>query len=351
MTNIFGPYGAGINPSESRPSDTGDPGAGDTFFAPCSSPTARDGTVVSYRWLNKILATLRRATRGMGVSDDTASDDLLLEAIKRGATLRNVGVGYDVYQGQDASKQHLIRKLAAGSNVTITEVESPSGEFALRIAAASGGGGGGDTVLVNVGDGADVYKGINLDDEEELRGIKGLAPLAIAVNGDNIDVKLDGTAYTLLLRNANSAGASAFETIISLTNEPSPALADKLLLGKAANGAFRSVSVEALRGSTGLFAKGRIRIRYDGGTGTWELVSTTDVIGGAFSLSGTVTRVLTFTLTTGRSNTVYSVEQRINGAAMTTFVTRANGSASTTLPSTEGYVVNTELDVDLFFFG
>lgn len=247
--NIFGPYGAGINPSTSRPADTGDAGAADTFFQPCSSPSARDGTVVSYRWLNKFLATMRRATRGMGVADDPASDDLLLEAIRRGATLRNVGTGVDLYRGQDSAKAHLISRLIAGSNLTITAVEGPAGEFGVRLAVTALPGGGDGNPLVNVGDGADVYKGLNVSSQEEIRGVKGIGPVASVVNGDNIEIGVSGAAYTLLLRAPGSTGQLAPQTILSLTDEPNPAALDKVILGKAADGALRSATVAAMRGS------------------------------------------------------------------------------------------------------
>lgn len=132
--NIFGPFGAGINPSYTRPADTGEPGSSDTWFQPCTNPNTNDGTGVSYRLMNKWLATFRRATRGMGVPDDPTSDDLLLEAIKRGATIRNIGEdGVAIYADQDAAKVHLVRKLLAGSNIAATLVEGPAGEHAIRL--------------------------------------------------------------------------------------------------------------------------------------------------------------------------------------------------------------------------
>lgn len=251
MPNVFGPYGAGVNPSTTRPTDTDDPGASDTFFVPCSSPTARDGTLVSYRWLNKMLATMRRATRGMAVPDDPASDDLLLEAIRRGATLRNIGVGEDLYQGQDGDKRHLIRRLQAGANVTIIPVNGPSGESALRIAATAPGSGPTGNTLANVGDGADVYKGTN-GTTEELRGIKGVGPVGVAANGDNVEVGIPAPQSAILMRAAaGDPGQMSAQTINSLTNEPNPAAADELVLQKAGNGLLRKVTKGALTSHIG----------------------------------------------------------------------------------------------------
>ncbi len=268
--------------------------------------------------------------------------------------IATIAGGVPVYEGKEDGI-HKVRPLVAGTNVTIDVIESSvgSGDYQLRInASPGGGGGGGGSPHENVGDGAQVHKG-NDGTNDELRSIVGTGGVAAAQNANDITVSLaDIAAWGIYLRNSAAGGAPAATLVTALTNEPTPALLDKLILGKAADGALRSVTVGAVRGtSLGMFAKGRIRIRYDGGTGTWELASTTDVQGGSFSLSGTVTRTLTFTFTTGRANTVYTAELRISGAALVNYVTRANGSASVTLPSPEDYVVNQELDVDLFFFG
>jgi len=264
MANIFGPYGAGINPVTTRPVDTGEPGVPDTFFGPCSSPTTRDGTVVSYRWLNKLLATLRRATRGMGIADDPASDDLLLDAIKRGATLKNVGTqsgALDLYAGQNGVKEHLIRRVAPGSNVQLTLVEGPTGEHTLRISVTAPGSGPTGNTISNVGDGADVYKGTN-GTTEELRGIKGASgsPIAAATNGDNIELGIESAAYGLLMRAAGTTGQTAAQTVGSLTAEASPADTDVLLLAKSADSALRKVTVAAVRNIAQTYLTGMVDV-------------------------------------------------------------------------------------------
>lgn len=278
--NIFGPYGSGINPTTTRPTDTGDPGASDTWFQPCSSPTVDDGTRVSYRWLNKILATVRRATRGMGIADDPATDDLLLEAIKRGATLKNIGNGESLYGGQDSDKAHMIRRLAAGSNITLTVVEGPSGEYAVRIAATAPGSGPTGNTLGNVGDGADVYKGTN-STVEELRGIKGIGPIGAAVNSDNVEVGLPGDAYQILMRDAGTTGQMAGKAITALTTEASPATDDYLLLGKNADGAPRKVTVANVRGSVTANAVGSFRVVRGSNVGDGGNVSSDAISQGA----------------------------------------------------------------------
>lgn len=264
MANVFGPFGSGINPVTTRPADTGEPGSPDTFFGPCSSPTTRDGTVVSYRWLNKMLATMRRATRGMAVPDDPASDDLLLEAIKRGATVRNVGTqsgALEVYAGQDGSKHHMIRRIMPGSNVQLALVEGPAGEHVLRISVTAPGSGPTGNTLVNVGDGADIYKGTN-GTTEELRGIKAASgsPVAPAVSGDNIELGLPGVAWTLLMRAAGTTGQMDDQTVGSLTAEATPANDDVLLLAKAADSALRKVTVSTLRNIQSTYLTGLVDV-------------------------------------------------------------------------------------------
>lgn len=307
MANIFGPYGPGVNPSASRPTDTGTPGAPDMWFAPCSSPTARDGTVVSYRWLNKILGSLRNATRHFGVTDDPASDDLLRDAILRGGTLKNVGTGVNIYQGQDTLRRHLISKIQQGSNVTVDLVEGPSGEYAIRIAATVPGAGPSGNALRNVGDGADVYKGTSTG-YEDIRGIKGLGALAAVVNADNVEVSLNGDAYTLFMRNANSSGAGTAQSINGLTEATTVADADEFILQLAGAGAFRKVKKSTLFNS----AAGQV---IAGGTYTLQAspfgIASSNVFGGALSWLGTgpISSNAAFTFTSALSNDRYVVQR------------------------------------------
>ena len=292
--NIFGPYGSGVNPTTTRPIDTGEPGATDTWFQPCSSPTANDGTMLSYRWLNKMLATIRRATRGMGIADDPASDEMLLEAIKRGATLRNSGTGVALYGGQDAVKAHMIRRLLAGSNVTLTEVESPSGEHGVRISITVPGSGPTGNTIGNVGDGADIYKGTN-STVEELRGIKGIGPIGAAVNSDNIEVGIEGATATLLMRSAAGTGQSSMQSINSLTAETSPADTDELILQKSGGGALRKVTVANARGSSTANGIGSYRmVRLGGNTVDGTTISADAIAQGAPSGSTWVLRGATW---------------------------------------------------------
>lgn len=77
----------------SRPSDSRVFGVNDTWFTPCSTPLAEDGTEIEANWLNGILAQIRNAIRGMGVAENNADDDMLLKAI------RSQGIRYAVDTG------------------------------------------------------------------------------------------------------------------------------------------------------------------------------------------------------------------------------------------------------------
>lgn len=250
--NIVGPHGAGVRETTTRPTDTASGNALDTWFEDCVAGNPNTGTKVPSVWLNKVAALFRRAIRGMGVADvesGTTSDDMLLDAIKRGATLKNVGSGVDLYQGQDTIKRHMISRLFGGSNVQVTPV-TVDGETSVRISFTVPGSGPTGNTLGNVGDGADVYKGTNAI-VEELRGIKGIGPVSSAVNGDNVEIGLTGAAWTLMLRNANSTGQQAATTMLALTEETSPANNDNLLLGKAGTSELKRVSISKLRNNAG----------------------------------------------------------------------------------------------------
>lgn len=153
--------------------------------------------------------------------------------------------GVPIYQGKVGGR-HMVRSLQAGTNVTIDTVETAEGSGLYRVrisAAASGGGGGGGNPLANIGGGAEIYKGFN-DPNDELRSLVGANGIICDQGADEIQIGLDDiSAWTVLLRNAGSAGTPAATTLIALTDEATPALNDVLLLGKAADGALRKVSI------------------------------------------------------------------------------------------------------------
>lgn len=79
----FGTVAQGVT---TRPTDARTLGGDDTWAKPCSSPSAGDGTKVDPDWANILLAQLRRAIRGMGVTENNADDDMLLKAIQAAAS-------------------------------------------------------------------------------------------------------------------------------------------------------------------------------------------------------------------------------------------------------------------------
>ena len=104
------------------------------------------------------------------------------------------GSAVAIWQGlQDGTGIHNIRALLPGTNIEIDLVEQPSGsgEYQIRISAIGSGGSGEGGPLVNIGDGAQVYKGFN-DPNEELRTIKGIN--GITCTQDANTVVIDGKA-------------------------------------------------------------------------------------------------------------------------------------------------------------
>ena len=82
MTNILGPFGAGIRETTTRPASAVSGSGTDSWFAPCTTGDDTTGTYVAADWLNKVTAQLRRGIRGMGVTESETDDDMLLKAIK-----------------------------------------------------------------------------------------------------------------------------------------------------------------------------------------------------------------------------------------------------------------------------
>jgi hypothetical protein len=84
MSGILNPKGP--FQTQTRPAhEVKDPDL-DTWYSPCSSPTANDGTFWSAQDANMLLAQLRHAIRGMGVADNPLDDQMLLKAIQAAQT-------------------------------------------------------------------------------------------------------------------------------------------------------------------------------------------------------------------------------------------------------------------------
>lgn len=84
MTDLLG-FANALNAVTARPADARVFGAVDTWGKNCSAPGANDGTQITADYLNGVLAQLRRAIRGMGVTENNADDDMLLKAIQAAA--------------------------------------------------------------------------------------------------------------------------------------------------------------------------------------------------------------------------------------------------------------------------
>lgn len=80
MTDLLGP--ASTNAVTVRPADDRTIGGDDTFCRDCTSSSAQDGTQIKAAWLNALMQQIRRAIRGMGVTENNADDDMLLKAIR-----------------------------------------------------------------------------------------------------------------------------------------------------------------------------------------------------------------------------------------------------------------------------
>ena len=138
--NIFGPFGAGINETVSRPTDQDSESATDTWFQDCVNGIAGTGTKIPANWLNKISAVLRRATRGMGVPDEPTDDDLLLKAIQKAArgveSLGATGAGIiDIQNGINPTTNAIKIRKIRGVGITFS-IDNDTGE----VVATLGGG-------------------------------------------------------------------------------------------------------------------------------------------------------------------------------------------------------------------
>jgi hypothetical protein len=81
MTDLLGPGSNTINVVTTRPAETRIFTADDTWCKDCSSPEINDGTRLTAPFLNSLLAQVRGAIRGRGVTEDNTDDEMLLNAI------------------------------------------------------------------------------------------------------------------------------------------------------------------------------------------------------------------------------------------------------------------------------
>lgn len=92
MVTAIGPQGP--NYTTTRPADDADVSGGiDTWAQDCSAAGAFDGTIMTASFFNVIIAQLREAIRGAGITLDNADDTMLWKAIQSiGVTVTASGV-------------------------------------------------------------------------------------------------------------------------------------------------------------------------------------------------------------------------------------------------------------------
>lgn len=190
--NIIGPHGAGINETYTRPDDTASGVGYDSWFKDCVGGVAGTGTKIPAVWLNKVIAQLREAIRGMGVAENELDDQMLLKAITAAdRPIINLGAaGLGLYAGLNVYGQHPVRKLAAGANITVTQLAG--GE--VEIAAAAPGGA---ASFGNIGSGEIVYKGLN-GSTHEFKRIKSGGGCTVDTDSDAVRITVAGSGGTTL---------------------------------------------------------------------------------------------------------------------------------------------------------
>lgn len=131
MVNIVGPFGTGINETTERPTDVASGLSLDTWFKDCVPGVRGSGTIPTHIWLNKVTALLRRAIRGMGVSEDELDDDMLLKALLAAQLeFENVGYGTSVHHEFNvAANAHRIHSIK-GVNIAVS-VDPETGAIVL----------------------------------------------------------------------------------------------------------------------------------------------------------------------------------------------------------------------------
>lgn len=140
MVNIFGPDGRETTfATTTRPPDEVSGVAADTWFKDCSGPGAKDGTKIRSAWLNKMLANIRHAIRGMGVPENELDDLMLLKAIQAADKgIVSAGGGVPVYGGlNEESTTHILKSLTAGAGISLQE---DAGLITISMGSGSGGG-------------------------------------------------------------------------------------------------------------------------------------------------------------------------------------------------------------------
>lgn len=165
----------------------------DASYANGNPQTGFEGSIPPAEAFEHVQREVMKVITEAGITPDHEDLTQLWQALQWLVGERLVasdGDGVAVYAGIGADSAHHIRSLMAGSNITIDLVESPadSGEYKIRISSSAGGGVGeaGDP-LVNIGTGAQVYKG-NISDQEQLRTITGSGGLVVTETATTVNI-------------------------------------------------------------------------------------------------------------------------------------------------------------------
>jgi hypothetical protein len=175
----------------------------DAAYVNGNPATGEEGSIPPMEALAHPLRELVHLITHAGLTPSHTDLEQVRKAVKamiEAAVVSNAvtGGGITIYEGLEAvTGHHKIRPLVAGSNVSIDLVEEPSGSgrYQVRISATgAGGGGGGGTPIVNIGSGADVYKGLN-GGNDEIRRLKGANGITVVQNTN--DITVDGAGLGL----------------------------------------------------------------------------------------------------------------------------------------------------------
>ena len=170
----------------------------DASYVNGNPSTGAEGSIPPFESVEHTMRELVHLIEDAGLTPDHEDLEQVRKAIKamiEEAVVSNpvTGGAVEIWEGlQPVTGFHKIRPLVAGSNVTIDLVEEPSdsGQYQVRISSTAAGGGG-SASLVNIGTGANVYKGLN-GGNEELRRIRGVDGITVTQNTNDISISGSG---------------------------------------------------------------------------------------------------------------------------------------------------------------
>ncbi len=269
--NTFGPFGPGVNPTTEEPeyNDAAQAGSIDTWFRACVGNDPATGTKITERFLNFVLDNIRLACRGMGVPDSATDKLLLLKAIQKAdRQIINTGDGAEVYAGLDGEGKHQLRTLNGSPGLAIT-VNDETGEVDFDLSPGS-------VSIDNVGTGIEIYQGVDGGTHlwRSVLGINGIEA-RLSESGDEIVLDAAGIRgeVTVRQRQMYSTGAhtvsvaGAYEQAWTETVTPK-AVGNKLAVKASITHAKTITTVAETTGDADLTRTLKLDWRKNG-TGAW----------------------------------------------------------------------------------